>query len=83
MKPSLFLWIKFTWVDQILTYVELWNSSSSAINAYLLHHFQIEFLNSVIIDLQRKNEELKGKMEKMAAAALNGNNASELDNYDE
>ncbi|XP_056137767.1 CAP-Gly domain-containing linker protein 1 isoform X2 [Lampris incognitus] len=43
---------------------------------------QIEFLNSVIIDLQRKNEELKGKLEKMAAAALNGNNASELDNHD-
>uniref|UniRef100_A0A667ZWD3 CAP-Gly domain containing linker protein 1 n=1 Tax=Myripristis murdjan TaxID=586833 RepID=A0A667ZWD3_9TELE len=43
---------------------------------------QIEFLNSVIVDLQRKNEELKGKLEKMAAAALNGNNASELDNYD-
>ncbi|KAM6945118.1 CAP-Gly domain-containing linker protein 1 isoform 3-T4 [Lycodopsis pacificus] len=42
---------------------------------------QIEFLNSVIIDLQRKNEELKDKLEKMAAAALNGNNPSELDNY--
>ncbi|XP_031712144.1 CAP-Gly domain-containing linker protein 1 isoform X5 [Anarrhichthys ocellatus] len=41
----------------------------------------IEFLNSVIIDLQRKNEELKDKLEKMAAAALNGNNPSELDNY--
>jgi len=44
---------------------------------------QIEFLNSVIVDLQRKNEELKDKLEKMAAAALNGNNPSELDNYDE
>uniref|UniRef100_A0A8C8H5N0 CAP-Gly domain-containing protein n=1 Tax=Oncorhynchus tshawytscha TaxID=74940 RepID=A0A8C8H5N0_ONCTS len=43
---------------------------------------QIEFLNSVIVDLQKKNEELKGKLEKMAEAALNGNNASELDNYD-
>uniref|UniRef100_A0A672YGY7 CAP-GLY domain containing linker protein 1a n=1 Tax=Sphaeramia orbicularis TaxID=375764 RepID=A0A672YGY7_9TELE len=43
---------------------------------------QIDFLNSVIVDLQRKNEELKDKLEKMAAAALNGNNASELDNYD-
>ncbi|XP_068560112.1 CAP-Gly domain-containing linker protein 1 isoform X4 [Cebidichthys violaceus] len=42
---------------------------------------QIEFLNSVIIDLQRKNEELKDKLETMAAAALNGNNPSELDNY--
>uniref|UniRef100_A0A8C8H766 CAP-Gly domain-containing protein n=1 Tax=Oncorhynchus tshawytscha TaxID=74940 RepID=A0A8C8H766_ONCTS len=42
----------------------------------------IEFLNSVIVDLQKKNEELKGKLEKMAEAALNGNNASELDNYD-
>lgn len=44
--------------------------------------FQIEFLNSVIVDLQRKNEELKDKLEKMAAAALNGNNASDLNNYD-
>ncbi|KAM4616128.1 CAP-Gly domain-containing linker protein 1 isoform 2-T2 [Polymixia lowei] len=43
---------------------------------------QIEFLNSVIVDLQRKNGELKGKLETMAAAALNGNNATELDNYD-
>uniref|UniRef100_A0A8B9JK93 CAP-GLY domain containing linker protein 1a n=1 Tax=Astyanax mexicanus TaxID=7994 RepID=A0A8B9JK93_ASTMX len=43
---------------------------------------QIEFLNSVIVDLQRKNEELKGKLEKMAEAALNGNTASEMDNHD-
>ncbi|XP_074493969.1 CAP-Gly domain-containing linker protein 1 isoform X7 [Sebastes fasciatus] len=43
---------------------------------------QIEFLNSVIIDLQRKNEEQKGKLETMAAAALNGNNPSQLDNHD-
>uniref|UniRef100_W5MDR9 CAP-Gly domain containing linker protein 1 n=1 Tax=Lepisosteus oculatus TaxID=7918 RepID=W5MDR9_LEPOC len=43
---------------------------------------QIDFLNSVIIDLQKKNEELKAKLEKMAEAALNGNNPSELDNYD-
>ncbi|MEQ2316868.1 CAP-GLY domain-containing linker protein 1 [Ameca splendens] len=43
---------------------------------------QVEFLNSVIVDLQRKNEELKDKLEKMAAAALNGNNPSEMDNYD-
>uniref|UniRef100_A0A8C7F3S8 CAP-Gly domain containing linker protein 1 n=1 Tax=Oncorhynchus kisutch TaxID=8019 RepID=A0A8C7F3S8_ONCKI len=38
---------------------------------------EIEFLNSVIVDLQKKNEELKGKLEKMAEAALNGNNASD------
>ncbi|XP_037536957.1 CAP-Gly domain-containing linker protein 1 isoform X3 [Nematolebias whitei] len=42
----------------------------------------IEFLNSVIVDLQRKNGELKDKLEKMAAAALNGNDPSELDNSD-
>uniref|UniRef100_A0AAY4DJV2 CAP-Gly domain-containing protein n=1 Tax=Denticeps clupeoides TaxID=299321 RepID=A0AAY4DJV2_9TELE len=42
----------------------------------------IEFLNSVIVDLQRKNDELKSRMEKMAEAALNGNNANELDNHD-
>uniref|UniRef100_A0A4W5RRY8 CAP-Gly domain containing linker protein 1 n=1 Tax=Hucho hucho TaxID=62062 RepID=A0A4W5RRY8_9TELE len=38
---------------------------------------QIEFLNSVIVDLQKKNEDLKGKLEKMAEASLNGNNASD------
>uniref|UniRef100_A0A8C9VPA2 CAP-Gly domain containing linker protein 1 n=1 Tax=Scleropages formosus TaxID=113540 RepID=A0A8C9VPA2_SCLFO len=43
---------------------------------------QIDFLNSVIVDLQRKNEELKAKLEKMAEVALNGNNTSELDNYE-
>ncbi|XP_066511889.1 CAP-Gly domain-containing linker protein 1-like isoform X2 [Hoplias malabaricus] len=43
---------------------------------------QIEFLNSVIVDLQRKNEELKAKLEKMAEAALNGNTTSEMDNHD-
>ncbi|XP_034396517.1 CAP-Gly domain-containing linker protein 1 isoform X3 [Cyclopterus lumpus] len=43
---------------------------------------QIEFLNSVIVDLQRKNKELKEKLEIMAAAALNGNNPSGLENYD-
>uniref|UniRef100_H2LN87 CAP-Gly domain containing linker protein 1 n=1 Tax=Oryzias latipes TaxID=8090 RepID=H2LN87_ORYLA len=42
----------------------------------------IEFLNSVIVDLQRKNGELKDKLEKLAAAALNGNNPNELDNHD-
>ncbi|XP_056274355.1 CAP-Gly domain-containing linker protein 1 isoform X2 [Pseudoliparis swirei] len=42
----------------------------------------IEFLNSVIIDLQKKNIELKEKLEIMAAAALNGNSPSGLDNYD-
>ncbi|KAM3874237.1 CAP-Gly domain-containing linker protein 1 [Diretmus argenteus] len=34
---------------------------------------QINFLNSVIVDLQRKNEELKIKLKKMALAAFNGN----------
>uniref|UniRef100_A0A3B3RE02 CAP-Gly domain containing linker protein 1 n=1 Tax=Paramormyrops kingsleyae TaxID=1676925 RepID=A0A3B3RE02_9TELE len=43
---------------------------------------QIDFLNSVIVDLQRKNEELKSKLEKISEAALNGNNPDELDSYD-
>lgn len=57
-------------------------SISSTDASVVLLLLQIEFLNSVIVDLQRKNEELKDKLEKMAAAALNGNNPSELDNYD-
>lgn len=44
--------------------------------------WQIEFLNSVIADLQRKNVDLKSKLEKMAEAALNGNTASEMDNHE-
>ncbi|XP_050966462.1 CAP-Gly domain-containing linker protein 1 isoform X5 [Labeo rohita] len=42
---------------------------------------QVEFLNSVIVDLQRKNEDLKSKLEKMAEAALNGNGAAETDTH--
>ncbi|XP_051541933.1 CAP-Gly domain-containing linker protein 1-like isoform X2 [Myxocyprinus asiaticus] len=34
---------------------------------------QINFLNSVIVDLQRKNEELKEKLKKMALTEFNGN----------
>ncbi|XP_063065816.1 CAP-Gly domain-containing linker protein 1 [Engraulis encrasicolus] len=34
---------------------------------------QINFLNSVIVDLQRKNQELKAKLEKMVLAEFNGN----------
>ncbi|XP_016108415.1 CAP-Gly domain-containing linker protein 1-like isoform X3 [Sinocyclocheilus grahami] len=42
---------------------------------------QVEFLNSVIVELQRKNEDLKSKLEKMAEAALNGNGATEMDSH--
>ncbi|XP_036451165.1 CAP-Gly domain-containing linker protein 1 isoform X1 [Colossoma macropomum] len=38
---------------------------------------QINFLNSVIVDLQRKNEELKVKLKKMALAEFNGNEENE------
>lgn len=34
---------------------------------------QINFLNSVIVDLQRKNEELKVKLKKMVLAEFTGN----------
>ncbi|KAI1881952.1 hypothetical protein AGOR_G00245330 [Albula goreensis] len=42
---------------------------------------QIDFLNSVIVDLQRKNQELKSKLKKLAEAAFNGNDDGELDNH--
>ncbi|XP_076416176.1 CAP-Gly domain-containing linker protein 1 isoform X21 [Peromyscus maniculatus bairdii] len=42
---------------------------------------QIDFLNSVIVDLQRKNEDLKMKVEMMSEAALNGN-GDDLHSYD-
>ncbi|KAK2102818.1 CAP-GLY domain-containing linker protein 1 [Saguinus oedipus] len=42
---------------------------------------QIDFLNSVIVDLQRKNQDLKMKVEMMSEAALNGN-GEDLNNYD-
>ncbi|XP_029921465.1 CAP-Gly domain-containing linker protein 1 isoform X2 [Myripristis murdjan] len=38
---------------------------------------QINFLNSVIVDLQRKNEELKIKLKKMALAEFNGNDETD------
>ncbi|XP_077099773.1 restin isoform X2 [Siphateles boraxobius] len=38
---------------------------------------QINFLNSVIVDLQRKNEELKGKLKKMALTEFNGNDEND------
>ncbi|CAL8278227.1 unnamed protein product [Merluccius merluccius] len=38
---------------------------------------QINFLNSVIVDLQRKNEELKVKLKKMALAEFNGNTTTD------
>lgn len=40
---------------------------------------QINFLNSVIVDLQRKNEELKIKLKKLALSEFNGND--ETDEY--
>uniref|UniRef100_A0AAV2IWB7 CAP-Gly domain-containing protein n=1 Tax=Knipowitschia caucasica TaxID=637954 RepID=A0AAV2IWB7_KNICA len=38
---------------------------------------QINFLNSVIVDLQRKNEELKIKLKKLALSEFNGNDMTE------
>lgn len=38
---------------------------------------QMNFLNSVIVDLQRKNEELKVKLKKMALAEFNGNDGTD------
>lgn len=42
---------------------------------------QINFLNSVIVDLQRKNEELKIKLKKLALAEFNGND--DTDKFDD
>uniref|UniRef100_G3PSK3 CAP-Gly domain-containing protein n=1 Tax=Gasterosteus aculeatus TaxID=69293 RepID=G3PSK3_GASAC len=38
---------------------------------------QINFLNSVIVDLQRKNEELKVKLKKLALAEFNGTDGAD------
>uniref|UniRef100_A0AAX7UNA4 Uncharacterized protein n=1 Tax=Astatotilapia calliptera TaxID=8154 RepID=A0AAX7UNA4_ASTCA len=38
---------------------------------------QINFLNSVIVDLQRKNEELKIKLKKLALSEFNGNDGTD------
>ncbi|XP_009319467.1 PREDICTED: CAP-Gly domain-containing linker protein 1 isoform X2 [Pygoscelis adeliae] len=61
-------------------------SSSGDIAANLLQdeiakEKQIDFLNSVIVDLQRRNEELNLKIQRMCEAALNGNE-EEINNYD-
>ncbi|XP_074743049.1 CAP-Gly domain-containing linker protein 1 isoform X10 [Strix uralensis] len=62
------------------------SSSSGDIAANLLQdeiakEKQIDFLNSVIVDLQRRNEELNSKIQRMCEAALNGNE-EEINNYD-
>ncbi|XP_026715309.1 CAP-Gly domain-containing linker protein 1 isoform X10 [Athene cunicularia] len=63
-------------------------SSSGDIAANLLQdeiakekQHEIDFLNSVIVDLQRRNEELNSKIQRMCEAALNGNE-EEINNYD-
>ncbi|XP_069650811.1 CAP-Gly domain-containing linker protein 1 isoform X11 [Haliaeetus albicilla] len=61
-------------------------SSSGDIAANLLQdeiakEKQIDFLNSVIVDLQRRNEELNLKIQRMCEASLNGNE-EEINNYD-
>lgn len=48
----------------------------SAVFFFFFTH-QINFLNSVIVDLQRKNEELKVKLKKMALAEFNGNDEND------
>uniref|UniRef100_A0A8C9YD66 CAP-Gly domain containing linker protein 1 n=1 Tax=Sander lucioperca TaxID=283035 RepID=A0A8C9YD66_SANLU len=57
-------------------------SGDSSVQLTKMNEDLIQKERYLIIDLQRKNEELKDKLEKMATAALNGNNSSELDNYD-
>jgi CAP-Gly domain-containing linker protein 1 len=36
----------------------------------LTHFIQVDFLNSVIVDMQRKNDELKGKMDLLESAGV-------------
>uniref|UniRef100_A0A3B5MVK6 CLIP1 zinc knuckle domain-containing protein n=1 Tax=Xiphophorus couchianus TaxID=32473 RepID=A0A3B5MVK6_9TELE len=43
-----------------------------------MHRFFINFLNSVIVDLQRKNEELKIKLKKLVLSEFNGNDVGSL-----
>lgn len=50
----------------------LFSLSSSSLSRPPRPH-QINFLNSVIVDLQRKNEDLKVKLKKLALAEFNGN----------
>lgn len=49
----------------------------SVLTRALLPHHQINFLNSVIVDLQRKNEDLKVKLKKLALAEFNGNDEND------
>ncbi|KAJ8287124.1 hypothetical protein GJAV_G00047920 [Gymnothorax javanicus] len=42
---------------------------------------QIDFLNSVIVDLQRKNQELKTKLKKLAEASFNGSADGEMEGH--
>ena len=44
--------------------------SAAIIKAYWIASPQIDFLNSVIVDMQRKNDDLKAKMELYEAAGI-------------
>uniref|UniRef100_A0A672JU52 CAP-GLY domain containing linker protein 1a n=1 Tax=Salarias fasciatus TaxID=181472 RepID=A0A672JU52_SALFA len=83
MKASGDSSVQLTKMNEDLTqkerYARPWSHCDATVTSLL---FQIEFLNSVIVDLQRKNKDLQDKLEKMAAAALNGNNPSDVDNYE-
>uniref|UniRef100_A0A8C9YJW0 CAP-Gly domain containing linker protein 1 n=1 Tax=Sander lucioperca TaxID=283035 RepID=A0A8C9YJW0_SANLU len=54
-------------------------SGDSSVQLTKMNEDLIQKERYLIIDLQRKNEELKDKLEKMATAALNGNNSSDHD----
>ena len=59
----------------------LWTHSPQPSDCSCSLMSQIDFLNSVIVDLQRRNEELNLKIQRMCEAALNGNEEETI-NYD-
>ncbi|KAM4763557.1 CAP-Gly domain-containing linker protein 1 isoform 8-T9 [Cyanocitta cristata] len=67
--------------EQPLTVMSPSGDAATLLQEEIAREKQIDFLNSVIVDLQRRNEELNLKIQRMCEAALNGNE-EEINNYD-
>uniref|UniRef100_A0A8D2M4S7 CAP-Gly domain containing linker protein 1 n=1 Tax=Zonotrichia albicollis TaxID=44394 RepID=A0A8D2M4S7_ZONAL len=67
--------------EQPLTVMSPSGDAVTLLQEEIAREKQIDFLNSVIVDLQRRNEELNLKIQRMCEAALNGNE-EEINNYD-
>ncbi len=52
----------------------VWGTTSICLQPFVLYNlfylFKVDFLNSVIVDMQRKNDELKAKLDLLESAGI-------------